>query len=139
MSIDAPPLLDTSTLSEAIKQRDPRVARQARDHLVRFGRFSFSIITRFEILRGLFAKNATRQIRNFQEQCVISDVLPLTDDAVVKAAELYAELRKRGEPIDDADLLIAGTALVNGRSLVTENIEHFRRIPDLRLESWRSS
>ena len=38
----------------------------------------------------------------------------------------------------DADILIAATALTHGLSLVTENPSHFRRIPDLPVESWRT-
>lgn len=47
-----PLLLDTDTLSEVMKGRDPQVQRQARRHLADYGPFAFSIITRYEILRG---------------------------------------------------------------------------------------
>jgi tRNA(fMet)-specific endonuclease VapC len=49
---------------------------------------------------------------------------------------LYADLRKRGEPIDDIDLLIAGTAIANGLTLVTNNRKHFDRIAQLEVENW---
>ena len=63
----------------------------------RYGTFSFSIITRYEILRGLKAKNAIVQLRAFDRLCAGSQIVPLTDGAVVKASEIYAELRRRGE------------------------------------------
>lgn len=133
-----PALLDTDTLSEIIKGRDAATQRQAQEHLTRNRRFRFSIITRYEILRGLRAKDAFDQIRSFDAQCRNSDVLPLTDDIVTRAAEIYATLRKRGALIDDADILIAATALVHGLVLVTNNLSHFRRIEGLVTESWRS-
>jgi tRNA(fMet)-specific endonuclease VapC len=40
-------------------------------------------------------------------------------------------------PISDADILIAATALKHNLVMVTENVQHFRRIPGLSIESWR--
>ena len=134
-----PRLLDTVTLSEVIKGRDPEVLRRAREYLSAHGRFQFSIITRYEILRGLKAKDAFRQVERFEEQCRESLVFPLSDEVVVRAAEIYGALHKRGTLIEDADILIAATALVHGLELVTENPSHFSRIPDLVIEGWRSS
>jgi len=134
----SPRLLDTVTLSEVIKGRDPEVLRQAREYLSIHGRFQFSIITRYEILRGLKAKDAFRQIERFEDRCRESVVLPLSDEVVVRAAEIYGFLHQRGTLIEDADILIASTALVLGVALVTENASHFSRIPELAVESWRS-
>jgi len=64
-----PRLLDTVTLSDVIKGRDPGVLQRAREYLSTHERFQFSIITRYEILRGLKAKNAFRQVEQFEEQC----------------------------------------------------------------------
>jgi tRNA(fMet)-specific endonuclease VapC len=121
-----------------IRGRDPGVLRRAEEYLASYERFQFSIITRYEILRGLKAKDATRQLERFEEQCRASRVLPLSDEVVVQAAEIYGYLHKRGVLIEDADILIAATALVHGLALVTENPSHFSRIPDLAIESWRS-
>ncbi len=130
-------LLDTDTLSEVIKARDARVQHHASAYLAAFGQFTFSIITRYEILRGLHAKQAARQIQDFDERCQRSSVLPLTDDVVVLAAQIYGDLTRRGALISDADIFIAATALVNQLALVTENTTHFERIPGLSLNSWR--
>lgn len=131
-------LLDTDTLSEIIKGRDLPTQRQAQEYLSRHRRFQFSIITRYEILRGLKAKDAFGQLQAFDERCQNSVVVPLSDDVVVRAAGIFAALRKQGSIIDDADILIAATALVHDLVLVTNNLAHFRRIPDLRSETWRT-
>ena len=65
-------------------------------------------------------------------------MLPLTDEIVAKGADIFATLRKRGEIISDADILIAATAIVHSLVLVTNNLDHFQRISDLRVETWRS-
>jgi tRNA(fMet)-specific endonuclease VapC len=131
-------LLDTDILSEIIKRRDINVQRRAQVYLADHGQFQFSIITRYEILRGLKAKDAFRQALAFERQCVQSIVLPLSDEIVVQAAEIYGLLRKQGAIIGDADILIAATALVHDGILVTGNLHHFRRVPGLRCETWRS-
>jgi predicted nucleic acid-binding protein len=48
-------------------------------------------------------------------------------------AETRALLRRRGELIADFDLLIAATALHHDLTLLTFNLRHFERIPELRL------
>jgi tRNA(fMet)-specific endonuclease VapC len=131
-------LLDTDTLSEVIKGRDLAIQSRAQEYLGLYQRFTFSLITRYEILRGLKAKDALAQVRAFEAQCLSSTVLPLTDGIVVKAADIFAMLRKRGGLISDADILIAATALAHSLVLITNNLAHFQRIDDLRVESWRS-
>jgi tRNA(fMet)-specific endonuclease VapC len=132
-----PALLDTNTLSEIMKGVDLHMQDHARRYLGIFRYFTFSIITRYEILRGLKARRATRQLARFEQRCQHSQVLPLTDEIIVQAAEVYAVLYQEGQLISDADILIAATALTHHLVLVTENVNHFRRIPGLSIESWR--
>lgn len=131
----APVLLDTDILS-AIMRRNPQALPKARAYLDAHGQFTLSIITRFEILRGLKAKSATRQTLHFDRFCTLNLILPLTDEIVVKAADIYAALYQRGALISDADILIAATAMVHGLGVVTNNEDHFRRIDALRVENW---
>lgn len=137
MTMD-PSLLDTDTLSEVMKGVDTNVQDNARQYLRAFGHFTFSLITRYEILRGLKARRATRQIARFEQRCQQSVVLPITDEIIIQAADLYALLHQEGKLISDADILIAATALKHNLVMVTENVDHFRRIPGLRIESWRT-
>jgi tRNA(fMet)-specific endonuclease VapC len=64
------------------------------------------------------------------------EVLQLDSYIEKKAGEIYADLRKKGELISDADILIAATVLANESVLITNNIEHFKRIKTLKLENW---
>ncbi len=128
-------LLDTDTLS-AVMKGNPLVLTRAREYLSEHGAFDISIITRYEILRGLKAKNATAQVQAFDRFCESCRILPLSDEVVVKAADIYAVLKQRGEPVGDADILIAAAALAHGLAVVTNNEDHFRRIPGLQVENW---
>ncbi|MEW6068359.1 MAG: type II toxin-antitoxin system VapC family toxin [Nitrospirota bacterium] len=51
--------------------------------------------------------------------------------------KIKTELELQGQTLDDADLLIASIALLNNATLVTNNIEHFKRINGLKIENWR--
>jgi len=128
-------LLDTSILS-AIMKGIPAVMPRARAYLADHGAFSFSGITRYEILRGLKAKNALVQSAAFDRLCAASEILPLTDDVIVRAAEVYGDLKRLGALIGDGDILIGATALVHGLTVTTDNEDHFRRIPGLTIENW---
>ncbi len=128
-------VLDTDTLS-AIMRRQPNALRHAQNELAHHHQFTFSIITRYEILRGLYAKQATAQLARFERLCAASQVLELTDEITIRAAMIYGTLHQRGELIGDADILIAATALEHGLVLATNNVQHYRRIPDLQLVNW---
>lgn len=128
-------VLDTDILS-AIMRQNRLVIPNARAYLAEHGQFTFSILTRYEILRGLKAKGATRQTIVFDRFCLRNTILPVNEEVTVKAAEIYADLSIRGELIGDADILIAASALVNGLGVVTNNEDHFRRIPNLLVENW---
>jgi tRNA(fMet)-specific endonuclease VapC len=42
----------------------------------------------------------------------------------------------RGKRIAPEDLLIGATALAHGYAVVTDNVRHFARIPNLQVENW---
>lgn len=128
-------LLDTDTLS-AIMRRDPRVMPKAGSYLAAHRRFAWSLMTRYEVLRGLHARRATAQLVVFEHLCSVNMVLPLTDTIIVRAAMIYGDLHQHGALIGDADILIAATTLEHGLVLVTNNTTHFNRIPGLTLENW---
>lgn len=50
--------------------------------------------------------------------------------------DLKAHLKKQGLLLEDADLLIAATALYTQRILITSNARHFARLPGLQFVSW---
>ena len=68
-NVVAPALLDTDVLSGVMRQH-PKALRRAQDYLAAQARFSFSIMTRYEILRGLHAKRAVVQLEAFVRLCL---------------------------------------------------------------------
>lgn len=85
------------------------------------------------ILKSGAAKTRRRQ---FGELLEAVTVLPFARAEAQTAARVRAELERRGTPIGPLDLLIAGTALAHGATLVTRNTAEFSRVPGLALENW---
>jgi len=83
----SPVLLDTDILS-AIMRKNPVAVERAVSFLGIYRKFTFSIITRYEILRGLISKGATKQLAAFDKLCSLSRILPLNDSIIVKAAKI---------------------------------------------------
>ena len=135
MSFSSKALLDSDTLSFYMK-KFPKVVAVAQSYLRQHQFFTFSIITRFEILRGLKSNGATTGIKAFDSLCSQNEVVELNDKVIVRAADIYADLYKRGLLILDADILIAATALENNLPLVTNNEAHFKRISGLQVLNW---
>lgn len=131
-------VLDIDTLSSIMRQ-DPTALSHAQAYLSSHPQLTVSIVTRYEILRGLNAKNATSQTAAFHVMCQSMAVLPLTDAVIVRAAEIYGQLHQTGQLIGDADTLIAATCLENGCEIVTNNTAHFSRIPGLLVQNWLST
>jgi len=130
-----PVLLDTDTLSGIMRQH-PLAIKQAQVYLNNHQQLTFSIITRYEILRGLKAKQATTQLATFDHLCRKSHILPITDLIIIKAADIYANLHQSGLLIGDADILIGATASIHNLTIITNNENHFKRISELRVENW---
>jgi len=98
---------------------------------------AISVITLAELRYG--AAYSERPADNHQ---AINDfvsaitVLGLTPEAASIFGDVKADLRRNGQLIEDMDLLIAATARASDLTLVTNNVSHFERIADLRLENW---
>ena len=127
---------DTDVMSEYIKGKNSIFVRRAAAYLSQHKRTTFSLITQFEVLRGLKARNATRLLTQFEAICQRDEILLITEDIIVLAADLWADLKRRGQLTGDSDVIIAATALHHCPPLATRNVAHFGRIPGLIIEDW---
>ncbi len=95
-------------------------------------------ITLYELYFG--AKRSVKQeegISDINSLLNSVDLLAFDKSAAEKAGEIQTKLINSGKPIDLQDVLIAGIVLSRDEELVTNNIDHFGRIPGLRCRSWR--
>ena len=96
-----------------------------------------SVVTYYELKRGLIASNATAKLKALQIILHSHFEVVLMDfDMYERSAQIYADLKKDGNLIEDDDIFIGATALENDAVLVTNNERHFGRIKDLKIEVW---
>jgi len=95
-------------------------------------------INMYEVIRELFLQSISSSKRlQALELFENIRVLPLDNSAVIKSAEISAELIKKGQLISDCDCLTAGMAQSKGiNRIVTKNIKHFRRIKGIKTENY---
>ena len=130
-----PCLLDTDILSLFFRNH-PQVIEYFNLYLQEYEKLNFSLITYYEILSGLKHRDANRQIENFLQFSQKNNIILLSQESVMISAEIYAESRKKGTPVDDIDLLIAGVAMANNLVLITHNQKHFGKVQGLELADW---
>lgn len=64
-------------------------------------------------------------------------VLPIDLEVCWEYAKAYRHLQRNGLLIGTNDLWIAATAIAHGIPLVTANLDHFRRVPELEVVGYR--
>lgn len=129
-------LLDTNIIIEFI--HDNRTVVEA---VLKVGiaHCHLSVITLYELYFGAY--NASQEKYRNQELERIEmirakfDILPLADDASIYG-QIKTDLKRKGQMIDDFDIIIGANARYYGMTAVTDNLEHFERIPNIKIENW---
>ena len=127
--------LDTNIITAFLKN-DLRVVQRVSDYLELFEKLTINIISYYEILRGLKDLGNEEKLKWFEGFIQENELVSIRKDTVEKAAEIYVYLKKEGNLIEDADLLMASTAIVEDLVLITNNIKHFKRVKGLRIDNW---
>lgn len=91
------------------------------DNLASEGELHVSVISRFETVRGM---------RDREKQATFSlldslETVDVTSEIADQAGELVRSWKTRGMTFDDADALIAASALQHELTLITTNPKHF--------------
>jgi len=127
-------MLDTNLCVRVLRDR-PASARR------RFNEQGDGLCISTVVLTELF-HGAAKSARPAENRRAVEDfaarleVLAFDDAAAGHAADIRAELERKGTPIGAYDLLIAGHARSRGLALVTGNLREFERVEGLRCEDW---
>jgi predicted nucleic acid-binding protein len=90
-----------------------------------------------ELFKGVFRmSNGKRELEQVTGVMSSLTLLDYGSECARKAGELMQVLMKKGEYIGDMDCIIAAIVMVHSQVLVTRNLEHFERVPGLRIEKW---
>lgn len=128
-------LPDTNIISAIIEDNEVVVKKFESlyddDHV-----FIISAINYYEITRGLTTPKYQKKLSKFKAFLSKTEIIMLNIEILDIAATVYQQLKPQGQLIEDADTLIAATALYEKAILVTDNTKHFARVPNLKLENW---
>ncbi len=102
---------------------------------VSFEKCYVSEVTIAELYYGAAKSNRPEHFDDVDNIKGMFKVLPMYPSLKLYG-KLKAELEQKGLRLDDFDLLIGATSIVNKMTMVTSNTRHFERIPGIRLEDW---
>lgn len=93
-----------------------------------------SIITLLELYEGVYgSKNSEKHLNSLENFLTGIKVIGIDDEIAKIFGKERAKLRKKGELIDNFDLIIACTCLQYKVRLLTNNIKHYKRIEGLKI------
>lgn len=124
MNIKEVYLLDTNIISLLLR-RDPVIERRLEEAFAANATIVLSPIAFYETKRGLLKRDAKKQMAFFERPSPKFVWRDLERQDWEEAARLWAEREKKGQPIEDADLMIAVQAKRLGAILVTDNEKDF--------------
>lgn len=111
-------MIDTSVLIELYK------AKKLED----YAGSAISIVTLFEFVRGI--RSERKRVAVLKRLEKLFKVEPLDNVIILTASKMYRGLKKKGELIEDADILIGATGITKGYLVWTKNSRHFERMRD---------
>ena len=129
-------IVDTDILSFYFKG-DERVVARFSEYLKEFDQINISIVTYYEIIAGLKFKKAERQLYDFDVFINDNSIINISEESAKISGDIYANLRQKGITIGTSDILIAGIAIENGLTLITNNEKHYEPIQGLNIENWK--
>lgn len=113
-----------------------RILRGRKDALEFFSRNAGNVAIPFMVLGELYfgagrSKNPQKGKVAVDRLAQILPIVNSTTEIMAKVGMLKSDLAAKGMPVEDADVLIAATALVHGMPVATGNVRHFSRFANL--------
>ena len=127
--------LDTNIISYLLKGKKA-VLKKLEELAEDDNQFGIPSVAYYEIKRGLLASGATAKLTRFLTFVNKIGIAELKTTTLDLAAQIYADLKRDGNMIEDDDIFIGASALENDAILLTNNERHLGRIKDLKYEVW---
>jgi tRNA(fMet)-specific endonuclease VapC len=129
-------LLDTNIVTAILKDNQV-VVKKLSEVRLQVNDVFISCITYLETEAGLLAVKATNKLARFQDLCRTDLRVLLLDtmEIVHQAAAISADLMRKGNPIQMADILIAATAINHNLILISDDSDMLR-VQRLTVENW---
>ena len=127
-------LLDTNVISDLIKnpkgKAAKRIAKVGEDNICT------SIIVAAELRYGCAKKGSKRLLKAIEDLLGEIELLPFDIPADMEYGDIRSRLEDAGKPIGANDLLIAAHASAVNSTIVTGNVDEFKRVHGLKVENW---
>lgn len=124
--------LDTNVIIDFLRQK-PAIVEKINKIQKEGLELSTTTITTFELFKGIFRKGNDEETKSLKGFLTNIFILNFDFKSSIKSAQIFEDLRKKGELIDPLDMEIASIAITNNEPLLTNNINHFKRIPELKI------
>ncbi len=121
------PVLDSDVLIDYLRGAGP--GRDLVRALIPGTGYRVTAVTAFELALGRSYRERPQPVHAL----LAAPLLTLTRKAGLRGGALLGELRRGGDTIDVRDAMQAGICLETDATLVTRNVSHFERVPELRL------
>jgi tRNA(fMet)-specific endonuclease VapC len=130
-------VLDTNAISALMKGDAKVIERLKRARRSEVG-IPQPVVAEIEYGLQRLARSKRRDALLARFELLKADVqrLPWTDEVSVAFGAIKAALERRGERIEDFDAAVAAHAQSASAILVTANIKHMARVPDVTIEDW---
>lgn len=117
---------DAAALEKAAQLQDQQIPER------------LSVMTLYELYWGVGYVDRPQAERDEVDAILgTKEVYPVTPPIARKAGRIAGGLSRRGEPLNDpGDEIIGATGLVHEEPVLTKNVDHFERIPNLEVETY---
>jgi len=126
-------MLDTDTVSLSWRGEGEVGARIVAH---RPSELCISAITVAELRFGADKRQSSKLHAKIDTLIATMDVVPFDEVCAWHFGVIASTLAKEGTPIGDRDVMIAASAVAVQSTLITRNVQHFKRVRNLRVENW---
>ncbi len=129
-------LFDTDAISELLRPRPAIAYVKWIMKVAREEQFTSAVVIG-ELYKGAYrSQHRERHLTNIEQRVLAAvSVLPYDTSIAKVFGKIRAHLEEIGTILPDADIQIAATAITHNLELITGNLRHFRRVPDLQVNN----
>jgi tRNA(fMet)-specific endonuclease VapC len=131
-------LLDTNTCIFIKNKKPITVLKKLEQVIKKREKIYLSSISAAELQYGVYNSQSIEKNRiSLVEFLAPFEILDFDDTDAEIFGKIRAELKRQGKIIGPYDMLIAAQAISRDLILVTNNVDEFNRIAELKIEDWK--
>ncbi len=128
-------LLDTNACIAYLNEGNSKLKSNVLQH---FASIYICDIVQMELYYGAYkSQKVTENLAKLHDFFDLITSLEFNHDIAKLAGEIRADLDKKGTKIGAYDVLIASSAIIHQKTLVTHNVKEFQRVNNLHLVDWQ--